>query len=155
MKRRAFIAGLAGAAAWPLAARAQQPERVRRIGVLTSSSMQDLATQARFAALQQGLQQLGFDRWSWNDAAGGRRRRQSAQICGRISQAWAGRHCSNPARPALLLRERAADQVPRTSGSDRRRSSMNGRRANVTGFMLFEYGTAAKWPELLKQIART
>ena len=60
MKRRAFITLLGGAAAaWPVGARAQQGERMRRIGVLTSSTMHDATSQARLGALQQGLHQLG------------------------------------------------------------------------------------------------
>ena len=60
MKRREFITGLAGAAAWPLAARAQQGERMRRIGVLTSgAAADDPDGQTRSAAFVQGLQQLG------------------------------------------------------------------------------------------------
>ena len=63
MRRREFITLLGGAAAaWPLAARAQQPERMRRIGVLMPRSADDSDGQARLAAFQQGLQELG-----WND----------------------------------------------------------------------------------------
>ena len=61
MKRRAFITLLGGTAAtWPLAARAQQPERMRRIGVLMSTAITNPEAQARLAAFQQGLQQLGW-----------------------------------------------------------------------------------------------
>ena len=60
MKRRAFISLLGGAAAWPLAARAQQSERVRRIGVLMNLASDDAEGQARLAAFHQGLQQLGW-----------------------------------------------------------------------------------------------
>src|SRR5215510_5253392 len=61
MKRREFITLLSGAAAvWPLAARAQQPERMRRIGVLMSTAADDPEGQARIAAFHQGLQQLGW-----------------------------------------------------------------------------------------------
>src|SRR5436309_11504247 len=61
MNRRAFISLLGGAvAAWPLAARAQQPERVPRIGVLMASAADDSENQARMAAFLQGLAQLGW-----------------------------------------------------------------------------------------------
>src|SRR5262249_35140625 len=61
MKRREFIALLGGAAgAWPLAARAQQRDRMRRIGVLMAFTADDLESQVRLAAFAQGLQQLGW-----------------------------------------------------------------------------------------------
>ena len=61
MRRREFITLLGGAAAaWPLATRAQQPERIRRIGVLVPYAENDPEAKARFAAFLQGLQQLGW-----------------------------------------------------------------------------------------------
>src|SRR5262249_18096586 len=61
MRRRDFIEGIAGSAAvWPLAARAQQPERLRRIGVLISTREDDPEGQARAALLRQGLSELGW-----------------------------------------------------------------------------------------------
>ena len=61
MKRREFIALVGGsAAAWPVAARAQQPERMRRIGVLLPATSDDVEFQARVGAFLQGLQQLGW-----------------------------------------------------------------------------------------------
>src|SRR5512132_1273402 len=62
MKRRDFITLLGGAAVWPLAARAQQSERIRHIGVLITAAggAADLDAMARVAAFQQGLQQLGW-----------------------------------------------------------------------------------------------
>ena len=60
MKRREFITLLGGAAAWPLAARAQQPDRMRRAGVLTNLAENDPEARARMEAFQQGLQQLGW-----------------------------------------------------------------------------------------------
>src|SRR5215472_16193210 len=77
MRRRAFISLLGGAAAWPLAARAQQPERMRRIGVLNNIAADDPDAPVRVAALAQGLQELGWTidrslrieyRWSAGDA---------------------------------------------------------------------------------------
>jgi putative ABC transport system substrate-binding protein len=63
MQRRTFITLLGGAAAaWPLAARAQQPERMRRIGVLMNLAADDPEVQARNTALLQTLQELGWTR---------------------------------------------------------------------------------------------
>ena len=81
MNRREVIAGL-GAAAWPIAARAQQPERMRRIGVLSTFASDAAEGQARKAAFLQGLQPLGWSvgrnvridyRWSAGDAASTRK----------------------------------------------------------------------------------
>src|SRR6516165_7958476 len=83
MKRRQFITLLGGsAAAWPLAAGAQQPERMRRIGVLMNTSADDPEGQARIAAFHQGLQEWGWTlgqnarievRWGAIDASSSRR----------------------------------------------------------------------------------
>src|SRR3954470_9870702 len=88
MKRREFIAGLAGAAvAWPLAGRAQQGERVRRIGVLMYTTADEPESQARITALAQGLQEAGWAvgrnlridvRWSNGDLA--RMRKDAAEL---------------------------------------------------------------------------
>jgi len=88
MRRREFITLIGGAAAaWPLAARAQQAERVRRIGVLMSLGANDAEGQARLAAFLQGLQQLGWidgrnvridTRWGAGDAD--RTRRYAAEL---------------------------------------------------------------------------
>jgi putative tryptophan/tyrosine transport system substrate-binding protein len=77
VKRREFIAGLGGVAAWPVVARAQQPERMRRVGVLMPGTADDAEYQARMAAFLQRLQQLGWTdgrnvqidtRWAAGDA---------------------------------------------------------------------------------------
>jgi putative tryptophan/tyrosine transport system substrate-binding protein len=60
MKRRAFIAGVGSAAAWPLVGRAQQPERMRHIGVLMGQTASDLEGQSRVVALRRGLLELGW-----------------------------------------------------------------------------------------------
>src|SRR5262245_11865977 len=87
LRRREFITLLGGAAAWPLAARAQQPERVRRIGVLMNMASDDPESQARLSALVKGLQELGWTvgrnvridyRWGEGDAE--RYRRQAAEM---------------------------------------------------------------------------
>jgi len=65
MRRRDFLAlasGAAGAAAWPLAARAQQSERVRRVGVLMALAANDPEAQLRVSALESGLRELGWER---------------------------------------------------------------------------------------------
>src|SRR5262249_33678014 len=76
-RRREFILALGGAAAWPLAARAQQRERMRRIGALMNFAATDQEGQARFAAFVEGLQELGWangrnvqigNRWVGSDA---------------------------------------------------------------------------------------
>jgi putative tryptophan/tyrosine transport system substrate-binding protein len=77
LRRRQFITLLSGAAAWPLAARAQQGDRMRRIGVLSTLDANDPEATARLAAFLQGLQQLGWTdgrnvridyRWGIGDA---------------------------------------------------------------------------------------
>ena len=82
IRRRQVIVTLGSVAAWPLAARAQQSERMRRIGVLMNTVSDDAEGQARLAAYHQGLQQLGWTvghnvridyRWGSADAEGGRR----------------------------------------------------------------------------------
>ena len=60
MKRREFITLLGGAAAWPMVARAQQPERIRRVGVLISSTEDDPQVRRQTSAFQQGLLELGW-----------------------------------------------------------------------------------------------
>src|SRR5262245_5817022 len=87
LKRRAFITLIGGAVAWPLAARAQQPERMRRIGMLSNLAADDAEAQARNAAFLQALQQLGWTdgrnvridfRWGAGDAD--RNRRYAAEL---------------------------------------------------------------------------
>jgi len=87
MTRREFITLLGGAAAWPLAARAQQPDPMRRIGVLMNLVADDPEASARVTALAQGLQQLGWTvsrnvrvdyRWGAVDAD--RSRRYAAEL---------------------------------------------------------------------------
>jgi putative ABC transport system substrate-binding protein len=160
MQRREFITVLGGAAAWPLAVRAQQPERVRRIGVLMNTPADNAEGHARVAAFQEVLQQLGWTdgrnvridiRWGGNDLD--RVRRYTAELVslapdiilasGTLSTAALERathtipivfvQVSDPVGAGLI------DTLARPSG-------------NVTGFMNFEYSLSGKWLELLKQI---
>ena len=162
MKRREFITLLGGAAAsWPLAARAQQAERMRRIGVLMSRAADDPQGQARVAGFQQALQQLGwsdgrnvrFDiRWHENDADRARTYAQELIALppdifladGTVS-VGALQHV---ARALPIVFADVADPVGAGFVDSLSRPS-----GSVTGFMNFEYSFSGKWLELLKQIA--
>ena len=87
MRRRAFMSLLGAAAAWPLAARAQQSDRIRRIGVLMSVAAEDPEGPARTAAFAHGLQQLGWSvggnmriDYRWGAGDGDRIRRYAAEL---------------------------------------------------------------------------
>ena len=161
MKRREFVTLLGGAAAWPLAARAQQGERMRRIGVLLNLAADDPMGQARVAAFVQGLEAAG-----WSD---GRNLR--------IDTRWAASDPDNfrkyaaelialgpdvvlaSTTPAVLQLQQASRTVPIVfvsaidpvgSGLIASMARPNG---NITGFVAFEYALAVKWLELLKEIA--
>jgi putative ABC transport system substrate-binding protein len=162
MRRREFISLLGGAAAWPLVAQAQQGERIRRIGMLTTAAggAADLVAMARVAAFQQGLQQLG-----WTDG-------RNVRIDYRLSAGTADRR-KNAAELVAL-----APDVIWTTGAAQVAQLLQGTRTvpivfsgavdpvgagiveslarpggNATGFIVFEYDLSAKWLELLKQIA--
>ena len=161
MNRRAFITLLGGAAAWPLAARAQQPERMRRIGVLMSLTADDPQAQVRLAAFQQALQQLGWSdgrnvridiRWGENDADLSRRYAQELValapdiFLAEATVSVAALQHVTRALPIVF----AAVADPVGAGFVDSLSRPGG---NITGFMNFEYGFSGKWLELLKQIA--
>jgi putative tryptophan/tyrosine transport system substrate-binding protein len=160
MKRREFITLLGGAAAWPLAARAQQGERVRRIGWLTGIA-DDSMTQARLATFLETLQQLGWTegqnvqvdrRWGGGDAD--RIRKYAAELATLNPDVLLA--TGAPATQQLLRATRTVPIVfvlvpdPVGSGFVESLSRPGG---NATGFMQFEYGLSGKWLELLKEIA--
>ena len=162
MRRREFITLLGGAAAaWPLAARAQPRERMRRIGVLMSLAADDPEGQARLTAFVQGLQELGWTdgrnvqidyRWPAGDAE--RIRRYAAELAALAPDIiLAG---GGAVVPSLLQATRAIPivftQTPDPVGAGFV-ESLARPGGNVTGFMLYEYGIGAKWLELLKEIA--
>jgi len=161
MRRREFIAGLGGAAAWPVMARAQQPERMRRVGTLTASAVDDPDAQARQAALLQGLTQLGWIegrnlRIDARAAAGNadNTRKYAAELVALAPDVIVAGG-SAPVEP-LLQATRTVPIVfaivpdPVGAGYVRSLARPGG---NATGFTMFEYNLSGKWLELLKQIA--
>jgi ABC-type uncharacterized transport system substrate-binding protein len=159
MRRRAVIRLLGGAVAWPLAARAQQSERVRRIGVLMGPAESDPQAQSEIAAFRQGLQKLGWTgsnvRIAYRWAAGEvNRMRASARELVAL-QPDAVLVVSTPAVAALLDETRTIPIVftrvadPVGSGFVSNLAKPDG---NVTGFSLFQPSLAGKWLQLLKDI---
>jgi putative ABC transport system substrate-binding protein len=161
MRRRQFIGLLGGAAAaWPLAARAQQRERMRRIGVLASLAADDPQAQARNAAFVQELAQLGWNvgrnlqidfRWGGGDAA--RNTSNAAELVALAPDVILTAGTS--VLTALLQATRTVPIVfvlvadPVGAGFVASLARPGG---NVTGFSQFEYGLSGKWLELLKEI---
>ena len=161
MRRREFMTALGGAAAWPLAARAQQPERMRRIGVLMPMAADDKEGQRRIAAFHQGLLQLG-----WTEGRNVR-----------IDARWGARN-NNDARQYAAELITLAPEVILATGSATTGSLLQATSTvpivfvtvvdpvgagfveslarpggNATGFANFEYAISGKWLELLKEIA--
>ena len=161
MKRREFITLLGGAvAAWPLAARAQQGQRVRRIGVLMYMPADDAEGQARLAALSEALQQLGWSegrnlridtRWANADDI----RRHATELAALPADVLVGGTGTATAAP-LLQATRTVPIVfvtvidPVGAGFVASLAQPGG---NATGFTIYEYGMSGKWLELLKEIA--
>jgi putative ABC transport system substrate-binding protein len=161
MKRRGFITLLGGAAAWPVAARAQQADRARRIGVLTSLSMDDPASQARLTTLQQGLQQLGWTEsrniqidWRWGAGSADNLRKYAVELAALAPDVIVA---NGTAAVTSLLQATRAVPIVFTDVPDPVGAGLVDTLArpggNATGFMLFEYGMSGKWLELLKEIA--
>jgi putative ABC transport system substrate-binding protein len=161
IRRREFIVALGSAAAWPLAARAQQPDRMRRLGMLMNKAADDPRGQVELAAFQQALQQLGWSdgrniridtRWGQNDVD--RDRGYAAELValapdlilasGTLSVA-ALRHAT---RTLPIVFVEVSDPVGAGLVD-----SMSRPGGNITGFMNFEYSLSGKWLELLKEIA--
>jgi putative ABC transport system substrate-binding protein len=158
--RRAFIALLA-ASAWPLAARAQQSDRVRRIAVLMSTAADDSQGQARIAAFLQGLQQLGWTvgrnlqiEYRWTGGAAERVRSYATELVALAPDVIVTGGASYVAalqqatRTVPIVFATATDPVGGGLVASLARPG-----GNVTGVTTFEYGSSGKWLELLKQIA--
>src|SRR5262245_28954275 len=161
MRRRAFIGLLGGAAAWPLAARAQQRERVRRVAVLLPATADDSRFQTFFGAF---LQALGQSAWTigenvrvdvrWASANAAEIRRHAAELVALAPDVILA-HGDSTVGPLLQATRTVpvvfpavadpvgagyVDSLPRPGG-------------NATGFMNFEYSIGGKWLELLKEMA--
>jgi putative ABC transport system substrate-binding protein len=162
VRRRDFITLVGGATAWPLEARAQQADRVRRIGVLMNLAADDSEGQARIAAFVQGLRELGWAdgrnvridyRWAAGDAGAFHRYAEEllASLAPDVILASA-----TPSVHALQKVTRTVPIVfalvtdPVGAGLVESLARPGG---NTTGFTPMEYGIAAKWLELLKEIA--
>jgi len=161
MRRREFVGLLGGAAAWPLAVRAQQSERVRSVGVLLPAAAGDPVFQARLAAFEQELARLGWIiggnlridmRWATTNAA--EIRKQAADLVARAPDVILSTGDSTV--PPLLEATRTVPIVfpvvndPIGAGYVQSLARPGG---NVTGFMLHEYSIGVKLLELLKEIA--
>jgi putative ABC transport system substrate-binding protein len=159
LKRREFITLIGGAACLPLAARAQQPDRMRRVGVLLTVNEDDRDRQANLVAFAQALRQLGWvesrnlqieTRWAGGDPAAIRRHAEQLVALAPDVIVAAG----NSAMPPLLQATRTLPIVfnnvidPVGAGF-----SMAQPGGNATGFILFEYSLSAKWLGLLKELA--
>jgi len=161
MRRRAFITLLGGAAAWPLAARAQQPERVRRIGVFMPGVADDVEFQAFNAAFLQRLAELGWIvgrnvrieyRWGAGDTE--RYRAIAAELVALAPDVAFG---FGTATVSAL--QKASSSVPIVFANVADPvggglvASMARPGGNTTGFITHEFGFAGKWLELLKEMA--
>jgi ABC-type uncharacterized transport system substrate-binding protein len=161
--RRSFITLLAGAAAaWPIAARAQQG-RFRRVGALMSQGATDPVAQVRYAAFLQGLQQSGWEvgrnlridtRWTGSSDSAQRMRESAAELAALAPDVILA--TGSAATAPLLNATRSVPIVfvhtPDPVGAGFV-SSMSRPGGNATGFINFEYAIGAKWLELLKEIA--
>jgi ABC-type uncharacterized transport system substrate-binding protein len=162
MKRREFITLLGGAvAAWPLAARAQQPERMRRIGVLMNFTADDAVSQGRLRAFVQGLQELGWTvgrnlqiDYRWGAGNVERYRTFAVELVALTPDILL-----TVGAPAVEALQHATRTVPIVFASVTDPvggglvASLARPGGNTTGFTLSEYGVSGKWLELLKEIA--
>jgi putative ABC transport system substrate-binding protein len=161
MRRREFIAGLGGAAAWPLAARAQQNDRVRRIGVLTPQDENDPVYKPLVSAFTQALADLGWTdgrnvrmdlRWGGGDT--NRTRALAQELVGLQPDV-----ILTGGTPSTIALQRETRTIPIvfSTGGDPVASGLVARLdrpgGNITGFGGLESSLGGKWLELLSEIA--
>jgi putative tryptophan/tyrosine transport system substrate-binding protein len=160
MRRRDFITLIGSTAAWPLAAQGQQPDQMRRIGVLMTGPSDDQEGQSRLAGFLRGLQELGWTaggnlqidyRWA-NDSA--QRHQYAAELIALAPEVILA--STSPSTAAL---QQASQTVPIIFAAVTDPvgqgfvASLPHPGGNITGFALYEYGIGTKWLELLKEIA--
>ena len=159
--RREFIALLGGAAAWPLAARAQQPSRMRRIGVLTPFPADDAEGHARLTAFTQALQQSGWTvgqnvriDYRWGPGNPATMRKHATELVAlepdvvlALTTAAVG-PLLEASRTVPIVFATVADPV--AAGYVETLARPGG---NATGFTPYEYSISGKWLELLKEVA--
>jgi putative tryptophan/tyrosine transport system substrate-binding protein len=161
MRRREFITLLGGAATWPLAARAQQPERTRRIGIILPAAADNAEFQTWVGAFLQALAQLGWvigrnvridTRWATANAANIRRHAAELAALGPDVILATGTSTVGPllqaTRTVPIVFPAIGDPVGAGFVDSLARPG-----GNATGFMSYEYSLSGKWLELLKQIA--
>jgi len=161
MRRRKFIALIGGIAEWPFAARGQQPERTRLIGVLLPIAKDDPEYAVWISAFRQALQELGWIEGRnmrldirWATANPGEIRKEAAELAALAPDVILAPGTSTvgplmqTTRTVPIVFPIIADPV---AGGFVDSLARPGR--NATGFMLFEYSISGKWLELLKQIA--
>ena len=161
MKRREFIAGLAGAAAWPIAARAQQPHSVRRVGVLTTHREGDEEVRLWLAAFRHRLEQLGWKvsnnlqieaRFAGGD--GDRLRGYAAELVGLRSNVILAN-----GTPVVAALQEATQTIPIVFVNAQNPvgsgfvASLAKPSGNITGFVSFEPAMGGKWLETLSEVA--
>jgi len=161
MKRREFITLLGGAAAWPLAARAQRRERVRRIGVLMSFAASDPDAQLRIGAFDRGMRDLGWlegrnlhTEYRWAADEGDRLRNHARElvrmapdvILVNSTPATLALHEQGGSVPAVFV------QVTDPVGAGLV-TNLGLPGGNLTGFTTFEFSVGSKWLEMLKVVA--
>jgi putative ABC transport system substrate-binding protein len=161
VRRREFIALVGGAVAWPLAARSQQLDRIRRIGVLMYYAESDPQGQSRITAFKQGLQEKGWIEggkvridYRWAAADADRIRIYAAEL---VELAPDVILASAPAVLRALQHQTSTVPIVFVSVADPVGAGFVASLAkpggNITGFTNFEFSLAGKWLELLKQIA--
>jgi putative ABC transport system substrate-binding protein len=161
MRRREFITLCGAAVGWPRSARAQQSERMRRIGVLSSLAADDIESLARIAAFRQGLQQLGWiegrdvridARWGGGDADDIRKYARELVALAPDVIVASGGSVVGPLQQASRTVAIVFVQTPDPVGAGFV-DSLARPGGNATGFTTAEFGIGAKRLELLKQIA--